>query len=149
MLHTLHIVAHLTYCCTPYILLHTLNIVAHINFTPGMFSPTPPLQSGHAKRKSTHQAVNGRIAPGAKKPCSRCKATLHRVQAALHFRFACLDHLWVCSQPPPLSFIPAVSARTGCCRGDTRTRAYLCSGCWLSRSGLLSHSLTWPRYSSV
>ena len=31
MLHTLHIVAHLTYCCTPYILLHTLNIVAHIN----------------------------------------------------------------------------------------------------------------------
>ena len=32
MLHTLYIVAHLTYCCTPYILLHTLNIVAHINF---------------------------------------------------------------------------------------------------------------------
>ena len=87
LLHTLNYVAHLKKCCTPYILLHTLhietpyillhtlNIVAYINFTPGMLSPTPPLQSGHAKRKSTHQAVNGRIAPSAKQPCSRCNAS--------------------------------------------------------------------------
>ena len=95
MLHTLHIVAHLTYCCTPYILLHTLNIVAHINFTPGMFSPTPPLQSGHAKRKSTHQAVNGRIAPSAKHPCSRCNATLHQVQGSLAPLYWCTSALRV------------------------------------------------------
>ena len=65
MLHTLHIVAHLTYCCTPYILLHTLNIVAHINFNQNgghiktLQVVTPVFSSSNVYRFSTPMQESG------------------------------------------------------------------------------------------